>query len=123
MAGPVQRGSRERGRSHRRASSALSAGPASSAGRGSAATILERSASPAPVRDETTQLVTRSTFRHLVSRGLAPDEAANLTAFLCGIPIAEVHWSLRQVNQLLFLRALVQAGRFGSADGGRARPH
>ena len=84
---------------------------------------------PEPLReldtgqDETTQLVTRSTYRHLVSRGLAPDEAATLTAFMCGIPIAEVHWSLRQVNELLFLRALVQAGRFGSSDGGRARPH
>jgi hypothetical protein len=73
--------------------------------------------------DETTRLVTRSTYRNLVTRGLAPDEAATLTAFMCGIPIAEVHWSLRQVNQLLFLRALVQSGRFGSSDGGTARPH
>ncbi|HEY7702270.1 MAG TPA: hypothetical protein VIB02_08145 [Candidatus Limnocylindrales bacterium] len=67
--------------------------------------------------------MTRSTYRNLVTRGLAPDEAATLTAFMCGIPIAEVHWSLRQVNQLLFLRALVQSGRFGSSDGGTARPH
>ena len=123
MAGPVQRGSRERGRSLRRASSAPSAGAASSAGRGSAATIPKRSASSTQARDETTQLLTRSTYRHLVCRGLAPDEAATLTAFMCGIPIAEVHWSLRQVNELLFLRALVRAGRFGSSDGGRARPH
>jgi hypothetical protein len=67
--------------------------------------------------------VTSSTYRNLVTRGLAPDEAATLTAFLCGIPIADARWSLRQVNQLLFLRALVQAGRFGSADGGTARLH
>jgi hypothetical protein len=67
--------------------------------------------------------VTRSTYRMLVSRGLAPDEAATLTAFMCGIPIDEVRWSIRQVNQLLFLRAMVQTGRFGPGDGGPARPH
>ncbi|MGK2851729.1 MAG: hypothetical protein ACSLFN_12565 [Candidatus Limnocylindrales bacterium] len=56
-------------------------------------------------------------------RGLAPDEAANLTAFLCGIPIADVHWSLRQVNQLLSLREMARTGRFGPADGETPRPH
>jgi hypothetical protein len=96
---------------------------ASTAGPGSAATTQRRSASSTPGPDETTQLVTRSTYRHLVSRGLAPDEAATLTAFMCGIPIAEVHWSIRQVNQLLFFRALVQSGRFGKYDGGPARPN
>lgn len=55
--------------------------------------------------------------------GLAPDEAATLTAFLCGIPIAEARWSIGQVNQLLFLRELARSGRFGPADGGTARPH
>jgi len=56
-------------------------------------------------------------------KGLSSDEAANLTAFLCGIPIAEVHWSLRQVNQLLFLREMARTGRFGPRDGEPARPH
>jgi hypothetical protein len=69
------------------------------------------------------QLVTRSTYRLLMMKGLAPDEAANLTAFLCGIPVADVHWSLRQVNQLLFLREMARTGRFGSADGEAPRPH
>jgi hypothetical protein len=73
--------------------------------------------------DPAAQQMTRTTYRLLLTRGFAPAEAANLTAFLCGIPIAEVRWSLRQVNQLLFLRALVQSGRFGSSDGGTARPH
>jgi len=67
--------------------------------------------------------MTRSTYRDLVIRGLAPEEAAALTAFMCGIPIAEARWSLRQVNELLFLRAMAQAGRFGSSDGGRDRLH
>jgi hypothetical protein len=68
-------------------------------------------------------LITRSTYRNLLVRGLAPEEAANLTAFMCGIPIAEVRWSLRQVNQLLFLRRLAATGRFGAFDGESPRPH
>jgi hypothetical protein len=76
-----------------------------------------------PSRTEADHLVTRSTYRLLQMKGLAPDEAANLTAFLCGIPVADVHWSLRQVNQLLFLRELARKGRFGAADGETPRPH
>lgn len=76
---------------------------------------------PAPASAD--QLATRSTYRLLLMKGLAPDEAANLTAFLCGIPVADVHWSLRQVNQLLFLRELARKGRFGPADGEAPRPH
>jgi hypothetical protein len=71
----------------------------------------------------TDSLVTRSTYRLLLLRGLAPEEAANLTAFLCGIPIDQVRWSLRQVNQLLFLREMARTGRFGAMDGEMPRPH
>jgi hypothetical protein len=60
---------------------------------------------------------TRVTYRMLVLRGLAPDEAANLTAFLSGIPVTEHHWKLNEVNRLLFIRALARAGRFGDRDG------
>jgi hypothetical protein len=42
---------------------------------------------------------------------------------MCGIPIADERWSIRQVNQLLFLKAMVRTGRFGASDGGAARPH
>lgn len=56
-------------------------------------------------------------------RGLATDEAATLTAFLCGIPVGQVRWSLRQVNQLLFLREMARTGRFGPVDGEAPRPH
>ena len=87
------------------------------------ATTRPPSATTTSAPDETISLVTRSTYRVLVSRGFAPDEAATLTAFMCGIPIDQVHWSIRQVNQLLFLRAMVQTGRFGPTDGGPARPH
>ena len=87
------------------------------AGPGSAATTLAPSESSMAGPGGTNRLVTRSTYRSLVIRGLAPDEAATLTAFMCGIPIADARWSLRQVHQLLFLKALVQTGRFGSSDG------
>jgi hypothetical protein len=50
-------------------------------------------------------------------RGLAPDEAANLTAFLAGIHVGDQTWKLREVNQLLFLRELQRSGRFGEMDG------
>lgn len=60
---------------------------------------------------------TRVTYRMLVLRGLAPDEAANLTAFLSGIPVTEHHWKLNEVNRLLFIRALARTGRFGERDG------
>ena len=76
-----------------------------------------------PRRRRRISSITRSTYRLLLTKGLTPDEAANLTAFLCGIPIAEVHWSLRQVNQLLFLREMARTGRFGPRDGEPPRPH
>jgi len=47
---------------------------------------------------------------------MAPDEAANLTAFMAGIPVGEAHWTLKQINQLLFLRQMRQTGRFGGED-------
>jgi hypothetical protein len=65
---------------------------------------------------------TRATYRTLLLKGLAPDEAANLTAFLCGIPIGSQHWKIAEVNRLLFLRGLQQAGRFGLDDGAEPAP-
>jgi hypothetical protein len=49
-------------------------------------------------------------------RGLEPDEAANLTACLAGIAVGETHWTLRQVNQLLFLREMHRAGHFDEPE-------
>jgi hypothetical protein len=53
----------------------------------------------------------------LLMRGLAPEEAANLTAFMSGIPVGEQTWTLKEINQLLFLRDLQLRGRFGAGDG------
>jgi hypothetical protein len=60
----------------------------------------------------TPELPTRSTYRSLLIRGLAPDEAANLTAYLAGIGVGGSHWTLRQINQLLFLRQMNRTGHF-----------
>ncbi|HEV8404259.1 MAG TPA: hypothetical protein VGQ31_14615 [Candidatus Limnocylindrales bacterium] len=55
-------------------------------------------------------------------KGLSPVEAANLTAFMCGLPATGHDWSLRQVNQMLFLREMNRTGRFGRTDGKAKRP-
>lgn len=57
-----------------------------------------------------------STYRALLRKGLTISEASNLTAYLCGIPLNDVQWSLAQVNKLLFVRELHRTGRIGE-DG------
>jgi hypothetical protein len=66
---------------------------------------------------------TLATYRMLMSKGLSPEEAANLTAFLCGIHVGDLHWKLIEVNRLLFLRRLNRTGSWGALDGAPARPH
>jgi hypothetical protein len=56
-------------------------------------------------------------------KGMTPAEAASLTAFMCGLPTSDLRWSLRQVNQLIFLRRMRQTGRFGGTDGSVKRPN
>lgn len=57
--------------------------------------------------------LTGPTYQRLILGGLTPGEAANLTAFLCGLPLGPTAWRLSEVNRLLFLRELHRAGRFG----------
>jgi len=66
--------------------------------------------------EQTIKPGTRATYRTLLLRGLDPDEAANLTAYVCGIQVGS-QWKLDEVNRLLFLRELELAGRFGAEDG------
>ena len=119
MAGQAQRGSRGHGRSSRPGSSLPRAEAASAPGRGVAVTRTtprtQPAASPAPA--------TRPVYRLLLMKGLTPTEAANLTAYICGLSTADPRWSLKQVNQLLFLRSMQQAGRFGGSDGAKKRTH
>ena len=72
----------------------------------SSASVLD----PSPAANP--ELHTRATYRNLLMRGLAPDEAANLTAWMAGIAVGETHWTLRQINQLLFLREMNRNGQF-----------
>lgn len=65
----------------------------------------------------------RATFMLLQQKGLTPLEAASLTAFMCGLPTADLRWSLQQISHMLFLQRLYQLGRFGIGDGGRPQPH
>ena len=65
----------------------------------------------APVMEPS--VATLATHRALLRKGLTVAEATSLTAFLCGIPLREVQWSLAQVNRLLFIRELHRSGRLG----------
>ena len=67
----------------------------------------------APVMDPS--VATLATHRALLRKGLTVAEATSLTAFLCGIPLREVQWSLSQVNRLLFIRELHRTGRIDEA--------
>jgi hypothetical protein len=51
---------------------------------------------------------------------MAPEEAANLTAYLAGIHIGDSNWTLKQINQLLFLRQMQRTGRFGAGNESQA---
>ena len=91
---------------------------ASGAASGSATDTVEHAAS----LETQTGLHTRATYRTLLLKGMAPEEAANLTAYMAGIPIGEAHWTLQQINQLLFLRQM-QRNRSVRRPGPKQRPH
>lgn len=60
---------------------------------------------------------TREIYRSLLVRSLTPSEAANLTAYLCGIPVGRQPWKIHEVNRLLFLRDIYNAGKFRATPG------
>jgi hypothetical protein len=60
---------------------------------------------------------TRAIYRALLLRSLRPSEAASLTAFLVGIPLGSQPWTIEEINRLLFLRQLCEAGRFRPTPG------
>ena len=47
----------------------------------------------------------RSIYRALLVRGLEPGEAANLTAYLAGLPSDGLHWTITEVEAVLRRRA------------------
>jgi hypothetical protein len=70
----------------------------------------------------------KATYRALLARGLEAGEAANLTAFLHGLPSAGVRWSLTEIESIIQRRiahaAELRAGAIGTAqaDHQGARP-
>jgi hypothetical protein len=111
MAGQGPRGSRALERSCHRASSS-----GRRAGRTAVAAGVAAPTPTIPLEHLDPSQATRQTFRALLRKGLTIGEASNLTAYLCGIPLNDVQWSLAQVNKLLFIRELHRTGRIGE-DG------
>jgi hypothetical protein len=56
----------------------------------------------------------RSTYQRLRMVGLTAAEAGNLTAHLNGLKVAGQGWTLREIEGLLFIRALADLGRIPS---------
>src|ERR1041384_4100532 len=105
MAGQAPRGARRTARSSRVGSSWRGTTEASAVASGSGI-VTTTPSSPRPLPGHPIQ----STYRKLIMRGRAPDEAANLTAYLAGIAVGDTHWTIRQVNQLVFLRQMHRTG-------------
>ena len=59
----------------------------------------------------------QATYRLLQTRGLEATEAANLTAWMTGLPVDQHRWGIKEVQNLDFLRRLKEQGRFGPTDG------
>ena len=61
----------------------------------------------------------RSIYRALLIRGLEPAEAANLTAYLAGLPSAGLHWTIPEVEAIVRRRAeQAESGAAGPDDQG-----
>jgi len=124
MADRRRSGARATGAQSPVADSLPAAEAGSAAGSGSSTSTASRLAAVRPDQGPAkSDPATRATFRLLLLRGLAPDEAANLTAYLCGLPVGEARWTLSEINRLLFLRDLSRSGQWGLDDGAGRRLH
>ena len=124
MADRRRSGERAAGARSRVAASWAADGAVSAVGSGSSTSTASKPRRMDPGRLRANQEpATRATYRLLLLRGLAPDEAANLTAYLCGLPVSQARWTLGEINQLLFLRELGRSGRWGLDDGLGRRPN
>ena len=124
MADRRRSGGRATGARSRGVASWPAVGADSAAGSGSSTSTASKPMPAGPSRlPANHDPATRATYRLLLLRGLGADEAANLTAYLCGLPVGEAHWSLGKINRLLFLRELARSGRWGLDDGLSSRPN
>ena len=62
----------------------------------------------------------KATYRALLARGLEAGEAANLTAFLHGLPSAGFRWSLPEVEAIIQRRIAHAAEQRAAAVASRA---
>jgi hypothetical protein len=58
----------------------------------------------------------KATYRALLARGLETGEAANLTAFLHGLPSAGFRWTLPEVEAIVHRRLLYAADQRAAAS-------
>ena len=95
MADRRRSGARVTGAQSRAVGSWRAAGAASAAGSGSSTSTAPKPATWGQGQPPTNNdPATRATYRLLLLKGLAPDEAANLTAYLCGLPVSDARWTL-----------------------------
>lgn len=64
----------------------------------------------------------KATYRALLARGLEAGEAANLTAFLHGLPSAGFRWSLPEVEAIIHRRIEHAAAQRAATASGSRRP-
>ena len=62
----------------------------------------------------------RETYRALVVRDFRSTEADNLVAYLNGLAVHDVSWTLNEVNRLLFLRHRYQSPAVANGNLGQA---
>jgi hypothetical protein len=65
---------------------------------------------------------TRPIYRALLVRGLSPGEAANLTAWLAGLPSAGLHWTIGEVDAVVRRRAASEGDSDNPTDLPIAKP-
>lgn len=64
----------------------------------------------------------KATYRALLARGLETGEAANLTAFLHGLPSAGLRWTLPEVEAIVHRRLMHAAEQRASVAAATATP-
>lgn len=70
--------------------------------------------------DQPIEASLKATYRALLARGLEAGEAANLTAFLHGLPSAGFHWALPEVEAIVRRRLEHAADLRAAAAPGRS---
>jgi hypothetical protein len=71
-----------------------------------------------PVAGSLAEFPARSIYRALLVRGLEPAEAANLTAYLAGLPSAGLHWTIPEVEAIVRRRAAQGDASTGDPEDG-----